>query len=181
MITTFFKELSEELKLGATEKEHPFRYFTLGTFGLDNSIGQRMVVLREVSQDLKLTFYTDNRSPKVAQLQKNNTVSALFYNPTKLVQLRIEGKSIIETDMEVLKVHWNNVPLNRRKEYNSNKPPGDSVDNRDEIEFLSEKTHFSMVHIFPDKIDFLKLGHHYHTRIQFSLVDEEWKGKFSVP
>ncbi|UII80233.1 pyridoxamine 5'-phosphate oxidase family protein [Flagellimonas sp. CMM7] len=181
MTTPFFKELCEELKLGATEKGHPFRYFVLGTLGLDNSIGQRMLVLRKVYQDLRLTFYTDNRSPKIAQLQKNNTVSGLFYNPTKMTQLRIEGKAIIETNKELLKANWDNIPINRQKEYNTSKSPGDSINNHTEIEYLSEKTHFSMVHIIPDKMDFLKLGNHYHTRVQFSLVDDEWKGKFSVP
>ena len=69
---------------GAYEKGHPFHYFTLATLGVDKFARLRLVALRNVSEDLKLTFFTDKRSKKVLHINENNRVGLLFYNPKKL-------------------------------------------------------------------------------------------------
>lgn len=176
-----FKEITDELRLGTSEKGHPFRFFSLGTMGLDGTIGLRTVVLRNVSNSLQLTFYTDSRSPKITEIQKNNTVSALFYHSSKMIQLRIEGKAHIEKDDSVLKKKWKAIPNVAQKDYNTNQPPGSNIPNSEEIQYLTEKNHFCMVHIIPNRIDFLKLGQPFHTRIEFSREGKEWKGNYLVP
>ena len=71
MTDNFFKELTEELQNGVIKKAHPFRYFTLGTVGLDRMARLRTVVLRNIADDLKLTFFTDDRSKKIIHLKEN--------------------------------------------------------------------------------------------------------------
>ena len=70
----FFKEIKDELIKGSTQKVHPFRYFTLGTVGLDRFVRQRTVVLRDFSENLKCSFYTDFRSKKIIHIKENNKV-----------------------------------------------------------------------------------------------------------
>nr|WP_299066741.1 pyridoxamine 5'-phosphate oxidase family protein [uncultured Allomuricauda sp.] len=176
-----FKEIANELQLGMSEKNHPFRFFSLGTMGLDGTIGLRTVVLRNVFNSLQLTFYTDSRSPKITEIQKNNTVSALFYHPSRMIQLRIEGKAHIEKDDSVLKKQWKAIPNAAQKDYNTVNPPGNPISGLKEIHYLNEENHFCMVHIIPNRIDFLKLGQPFHTRVQFSLEKKEWKGNYLVP
>lgn len=181
MMDVFFQEIKAELEFGVSEKGHPFRLFSLASMGKDQAIGLRTVVLRKVSSGLRLTFYTDARSPKIEELQKNNSVSALFYDPTKMIQLRIEGNAHIEKDNAVLKKHWETIPDGGEKDYNTNKPPGDKISGFQEIQYLNGKNHFCIVHIIPSRLDFLKLGRENHTRVQFSLLNNKWKGEFLVP
>ena len=89
MVTKLFQDLKEELNKGFTEKDHPFRFFTLGTVGLDKMARLRTVVLRNVAEDLTLTFYTDKRSKKIIHINENSKVSTLFYHPDKMMQLKI--------------------------------------------------------------------------------------------
>nr|MCH9659806.1 hypothetical protein [Bacteroidota bacterium] len=58
-----------ELLLSNTQKEHPFKYANLSTFG--EYPETRMVVNRGVLSDLEVTFFTDSRTPKVAQIREN--------------------------------------------------------------------------------------------------------------
>ena len=98
MTAVFWEELKEELQRGASKKGHPFRYFTLGTVGLERLPRLRTIVLRRISEDLTLTFYTDRRSKKLIHIKENNKVSLLFYHPKKLMQLKVEGLAIGSKD-----------------------------------------------------------------------------------
>ncbi|MCB0551597.1 MAG: pyridoxamine 5'-phosphate oxidase family protein, partial [Phaeodactylibacter sp.] len=84
-----FELAKAELLRSNTDHRHPFRYFSLATFGLFPEV--RTVVAREVSQSLSVLFFTDSRTPKVAQIKENPRVSALFYHPKKKLQARIKG------------------------------------------------------------------------------------------
>ena len=98
MTETFFTELEIELRKGTSKKGHPFRYFTLATIGQGPIPRLRTVVLRRVSEDFKLIFYTDRRSKKIQHIKENSSVSLLFYHPKQLLQLKIEGKADIVSD-----------------------------------------------------------------------------------
>lgn len=181
MKANFLKEISHELLCGITEKGHPFRCFALGSLGLKDNVGLRTVVLREVSENLRLTFYTDDRSPKIVEIQQNDSVSALFYHPEKKWQLSIKGNAVIEGNRDFLEHAWNSLPKKSKKDYTTAVAPGSLLGETDDLTYLGAKNHFSMVHIVPSFIDFLKLGDSHHIRIQFSLEDGDWKGTFVVP
>ena len=124
MVTKLFQDLKEELNKGFTEKDHPFRFFTLGTVGLDKMARLRTVVLRNVAEDLTLTFYTDKRSKKIIHINENHT----------------------------LQNHWKNLNENSKKEYTTSLAPGSTLPDRNAIEYLSdEENYFSIVTIQPKK------------------------------
>ncbi|TAI48250.1 pyridoxamine 5'-phosphate oxidase family protein [Flagellimonas allohymeniacidonis] len=181
MIQTLLDELTTELRLGTSKKKHPFRYFTLATHGLKNGLGLRTVVLRKVTKDLCLTFYTDNRSTKMKEIKEKPSVSALFYHPKKLWQLTIMGKASVETDPAILKKYWSGVQLNARKDYTASQTPGSPIKDPEEIEYLRGTEHFAIVHIVPEEIDFLKLGRTHHTRAKFIKKGTGWEGNYLVP
>jgi len=105
MFKEAFEQLKKELFNGVNKKGHPFRYFTLATLN-NGRPKQRTVVLRKISKDLKFTFYTDCRSPKIEQIKSNENVNLLFYHPKKLIQITIEGKAKQITNNEVTNTYW---------------------------------------------------------------------------
>lgn len=176
-----FKILKEELLKGSTEKLHPFRYFTLGTVGLDRVTRQRTVVLRKVSDDLKLSFYTDLRSKKIIHIKENSKVGLLFYHPEKLLQLKIEGLATVIKGEAIAETYDNNIPEDARKDYTTALAPGTPLEDPGVIEYLKKENHFCVVEITPFKVEYLKLQRPEHQRVRFSKRHELWSGEYLVP
>jgi general stress protein 26 len=181
MSVIFFNELREELQKGAMEKGHPCRYGALGTVGLDKLARLRMVVVRKISDDLKVTIFTDARSKKVGHIKENNRVSLLFYHPAKLLQIRLEGLATIEKDPGLLERAWQEIPKEARTDYTTKDAPGSSISEDGTVEYLTDSDHFCILEIHPFKIDYLKLKRPEHIRIRYSKKGNQWKGEFLVP
>ena len=181
MPNEIFEKIKQELKKGATKKGHYFKYFTLATTGVDNYARLRLVVLRNVSDDLKLTFFTDKRSKKVLHIKENNRVSLLFYHHKKLIQLRIEGRAKVNTDQFEIKRSWEAVGPEARKDYRTKDAPGSKLENPGNLEFLKEGDFFSIVEIEPYRIEYLKLKHTGHVKMKFQKTDNGWSGEYLVP
>jgi pyridoxine/pyridoxamine 5'-phosphate oxidase len=181
MTEVFFQEVKEELNKSIVKKGHPFRYFTLATVGLDNMARLRTVVLRKISEDLTLTFYTDRRSKKMIHLKENKKVSALFYYPKKMLQIKVEGTANVITDPSLLKKYWYGIQPSSRKDYITSNAPGSTIKNPDQVEYLSDEHYFCMVEITPHKIEYLKLKRPNHIRVRYSRSDGDWQGEFLVP
>jgi len=176
-----FKILKEELIKGSTEKSHPFRYFTLSTVGVDLLPRQRTVVLRKVTDDLQLSFYTDLRSKKIIHIKENNKVGLLFYNSKKLLQLKIEGIATIIKGKAIEETYNNGIPEKARKDYTTTLAPGTPLEDPKVIEYLKEENHFCVVEVTPYRIEYLKLQQPEHLRVRFSMRQELWNGEFLVP
>jgi pyridoxamine 5'-phosphate oxidase len=179
MQNDILESLKRELINGYAKKGHPFRYFGLATMNGKQPV-QRTVVLRKVRSDLSLVVFTDARSEKVQQLEANNVVSALFYHPKKLLQLRIQGK-VEFLDGEELERLWMSIPENSRKDYTALEAPGTPIKNPDHVDYSEENNHFKVVHIIPESIEYLRLKRPNHLRIHFSKQGDEWTGQFLTP
>ncbi|PRX55516.1 pyridoxamine 5'-phosphate oxidase family protein [Flagellimonas meridianipacifica] len=178
---SLLEEITAELKLGFTKKGHPFRYFSLATKGLEDDIGLRTVALRNVSPDLRCTFYSDSRSNKIKELIEDSTVSALFLHPKKLWQITLKGNIIREMDTQVLKTYWNGIPLKSRKDYTTKTAPGSKHVEGKPIEYITDSNHFSILHIIPEQIEILKLERPSHVRVRFSKTEGAWYSTRLVP
>ncbi|WP_350290801.1 pyridoxamine 5'-phosphate oxidase family protein [uncultured Croceitalea sp.] len=181
MVEGIFKELKTELLNGYSKKGHPFRYFTLATSDETNAPQQRTVVLRKITPKLELLFYTDKRSSKVQQLLKNDAVSALFYHPKQLLQLKVDGKAEIVNDEKIIASLWSEIPLKSKKDYTTQNAPGSLIQNPDEVDYLNEENHFCIVQIIPRQIEYLQLKSPNHLRVLFKEENGQWKGSFLVP
>ena len=181
MIDSFFEELNSEIKKGISERAHPFRFITMATVGNETIARLRTVVLREVSEDLLLTIYTDSRTQKIKHLAVNNEVSFLLYHPEKLLQLKVEGTAEIVTDNGRLSKTWKNIQPNSRKDYITHTSPGSSLKNPDHVEYVEDENYFTIIDIVPTKIEYLKLQRPNHIRAVFKKDDGDWNGEFLVP
>ena len=181
MTDTFFQELEAELRKGTSKKGHPYRYFTLATVGTGSVARLRTVVLRRVSEDFKLIFYTDRRSKKITHIKENNHVSLLFYHPKQLLQLKIEGKAHIVSDPEELQKYWSGVQPSSRKDYTTKSAPGSPVSHPDNVEYLEDKDYFAIIEVVLSEIEYLKLKRPNHLRVLFTKEEENWSGEFLAP
>lgn len=181
MTDTFLQELKTELRQGAVKRGHPFRYCTMGTVGSEKSLRMRTVVLRRVTENLGLIFYTDNRTKKIDHIKENAAVSLLFYHPKKLLQLKVTGKAKIITDEKTLQKYWSGVQPSSRKDYTTVLAPGTEITNPDAVAYLEEKAHFCILEITPFSIEYLKLKRPNHLRVLYTLEEDRWSGTFLVP
>lgn len=181
MTKLHFDDLRDQFHQGLHINGHPFRFATLGTTGLDNEPQLRMVVIREVTENFVFRFYTDARTEKIKQLKKNNQTSLLFYHQTAFIQVKVSGRATIVTDKTTLQNHWKNLPLHAHKDYSTTAAPGSSIENPEEITFLQDQNHFSIVEITATRMEYLKLNTTQHLKVQFLKTDSEWYGEFLVP
>lgn len=176
----FLEECRRELINGYTKKHHPFRFFSLATIH-NNQPRQRTVVLRKLLPNFNILFYTDARSQKVEDLEENNSISALFYHPKKLLQIKIDGVCRLIRDSDDIEPYIAKLPESSRKDYITSLAPGSEIKNPDHVEYLNDEINFCAVQIIPKTIEILKLKRPNHIRIQYTLENEEWKGQFLVP
>ena len=181
MSDNFFEEIKEELHNGAQGKGHPFRFFALATLGVDHYARLRTIALRKVSEDLKLTFFTDKRSKKIIHIKENKRVSLLFYHPEKLLQVRVQGFATINRDREYIEKTKSELGRGPRKNYTTKDAPGSILENPAAVDYLKGGDYFSIVEIEPHRIEYLKLGQPDHTRIRFTRRGSDWHGEFLVP
>lgn len=125
-----FTDIHDQLKRAGVDKNHKFRFFSVATLNRDvETIPQsRMVVLRSFSNDWTFEFYTDHRSSKVEEIRENSTMSALFWDPSKRVQVRIEADASLHTGDELAADRWKDVQGDAQKAYTSTLSPGSPID-----------------------------------------------------
>jgi len=169
-----------ELRRGALDPKHPFRFLTLATAGT-NFPQVRTVVLRELTSSVEFLVYTDYRTAKVQDLVKIPRVSLLFYHPKKQVQVRVKALATLHVADELAEEHWKRVSEKRQSEYKSELDPGARIE-KPELgwETQDDNAYFSVLKFSPLSIEVLQLGKEGHLRIQFELTSG-WQGNWLVP
>jgi pyridoxamine 5'-phosphate oxidase len=89
----------------------------------------RTVILRGVNESEKwISFHSDFRSNKIAQLQQNNTVSALLYHHTKRMQLRLQCKASLHCNDDIADNSWGKARLQSKLSYSNALAPGTIIE-----------------------------------------------------
>ena len=124
-----FTDIHDQLKRAGVDKNHKFRFFSVATLCSDEeTIPQsRMVVLRSFSDDWTFEFYTDNRSSKVKEIKAHPVVSALFWDPSKRVQVRIEANVILHNQNDLAAARWKDIQGDAQKAYTTTVTPGSVI------------------------------------------------------
>jgi pyridoxine/pyridoxamine 5'-phosphate oxidase len=105
------KDLEEfvwkKLVNGAVKKKNGFRTMCVGTTRSKSDAMLRIVVNRKVDEiNKKIYFYTDIRSRKFEDLQKNKSVTLLFYDSKQNIQIVAKAKVFFHIDDELQKERW---------------------------------------------------------------------------
>ena len=175
-----------ELLKAVKDAAHEYHLFALSTAD-GNKPELRTVVLREVDNDkYRISFHTDTRSPKYKQILDNPTISALFYDPVRRIQLRVKGSASPSDDKSLLKTLWSKLNKDSRQCYQRELAPSDPLPNDIMINQVPDKNsnidsnvygfeNFTRITIQVTDIEILMLHHLGHKRLKCKLNCEPIK------
>jgi pyridoxamine 5'-phosphate oxidase len=93
------------LEKGVKDRRHGFHHPVVASVDGAGRPKSRVVILRDASEGA-LRFHTDVRTPKWSELDARPFVSAVFYDETDRVQLRVEGAAHLHHGDGVAKSTW---------------------------------------------------------------------------
>ena len=181
MINDLFNEALKELQAATKKDDHPFRYCSVASCDTVENLRQRTMVLRGVTEEENLLFYTDSRSVKIKHFKANPNVSALFYHPLKNLQLILKGRIKVYKNNEEYHYHKSNIEGKAVNNYNTKLAPGKKLNNPFNISRTIE-LHFALLELKTESIEFLKIRKDpTHLRALFTKTESEWVKTFLVP
>lgn len=181
------KDCWKRLVNGAVKSRDPFHTPCVATLN-NGEVSMRTVVLRKALPLIKtLRFHTDTRSNKWKELEMNDAISALFYDASSRIQLRVKGKAVLNFNNELTLEAWEKTTLSSRRCYLTQVSPssfstiptsGLSLDIEQENFTLEEseigKQYFGIVSIQVESIEWLWLNHAGHRRAFFDYVNDRY-------
>jgi 3-hydroxyisobutyrate dehydrogenase len=177
---------------GATKSRSPFHTPCIATQNKDE-VNMRTVVLRRANPVEKtLHFHTDVRSMKWDELIVNPSISALFYDATERIQLRIKGIAELQHKDQITQEAWQGTSLSSRRCYLtafspssfSDIPTSGLTEHIEQENFSQEESevglqNFGIVSIQVQSIDWLWLNHAGHRRAYFDYV--QGRNQWMIP
>ena len=172
LVDVFFR-----LGEGVASNKHDYHLMTMASCA-DGLPHLRMVVLRSAERTgMKVSFHTDLRSPKVAQLRAEGRVECHFYHRASKQQIRAGGMARVHVQDALTQSRWERTSASARRCYLSELPPGEALPegesnlplewreappSREESE--AGYANFGVVEIALDSIDLLELNATGHSR-----------------
>ena len=166
-------QIWQQLLRASVDKYHEWRSPVLVTNGLKNSDNEnwpdaRTVILRAVNENTKeLVFYTDSRSPKVAQLVQNPKAMVVFWSKRLNWQLRIKATVKIDLNSDLVQKTWEKVKQSPSAgDYLRSQMPGEILNNAQNSskQLFAGTAHFALVIAQVIEIDWLELSRNGHRR-----------------
>jgi 3-hydroxyisobutyrate dehydrogenase len=182
------KDCWSRLVNGAVKSRSPFHTPALATFG-QKEISLRTVVLRKtIPETREIRFHTDVRSRKWNELLLNPAISALFYDASARIQLRLNGLASLHQNNDITKDAWQKTTLSSRRCYLTLHSPSSFSDiptsgltediEQENLSFEESEIglkNFGIVSIHVQSIDWLWLHHAGHRRAFFDYTDGKYQ------
>ena len=169
------------LNLGIEKAKHNYHSFVFSTMRNDRP-ESRTVILRAFDENERtMWFHTDKRSNKILDIKRNGRISALFYDESRKVQLRIRGFANVEQDNKTKQKIWNSMTPESRLCYMGPYAPSQSISHfvpntleksAQEINEEDNKlglSRFCRIRIKIKKLDWLQLDHKGHKRLEYDF------------
>ncbi|WP_321878350.1 pyridoxamine 5'-phosphate oxidase family protein [Paraburkholderia bannensis] len=186
-----FSELWTCLANGTLAGHQPFKVMQAATTGLDGAPSVRSVVLRRVSEAENLiTFHTDLRSEKIAELRRQSRIALAGVDATRNLQIRVSGDTNIVDDGPVRREAWDTSRLQSLIVYRTLLAPGTPIDEPRDAFDDPQKPHdaeagfenFCVVEVRPDALEWLDLSAvEGHERARFVREGERWISRWIAP
>ncbi|WP_164682541.1 pyridoxamine 5'-phosphate oxidase family protein [Cyclonatronum proteinivorum] len=177
-------ELFGYLKRATADTRSPFRQPVLTTVDDNGTPHSRMLVLREINAPQHLIFFTDARTPKVAQLRQNRMASLLFWDPRKRVQLSMQVAVHMVEDDARLASYRDRVRGRAQQSYTTVLPPGTQVQKPEDAETWTDfesDNHFMVLECRPVSLTVLQLSGERHLRFVAEKKGDVWDASWVVP
>lgn len=182
------KILEEEwsnIKIGVKTSKHDYHSFVLSTIR-NNNPDSRTVILRafDVTSHL-MWFHTDRRSKKILDLNKNEQISALFYDRSRRVQLRINGSASVDESSQSNREIWESMSPESKLCYTGPYAPSEQLTDYAPNIIVEKSAHemnndddalgltrFCRIRIKLNSLDWLQLNHKGHKRLEFNFNEK---------
>ena len=175
-----FTNLFRPIERAAKDKASDLRWCQMATTGLDGTAKLRTLVLRGTDRDAhQLLFYTDRRSPKMAEIQARREVSCLFFSSAQQVQYRFSGIATIHIKNSLWQRHWDRLKPYARRDYASARAPG-LTGETDYADALAIEN-FALIACRFTQLDWLSLSREGHQRYIFSWTGDTLTRNKIVP
>lgn len=164
--------LWDELATATSTRGHPWRTCTLATVTPDGLPDARTVVLRELDRaGRELVFFTDARSPKVLQIERQPQGLLVLWSAELGWQLRLAVLMSVETTGLAVSSRWARLQMKpAAQDYLSPLPPGSSLPHPAAVPELGKRVHFAVVTARVTMMDWLDLHPDGHRRAGFPAV-----------
>ena len=176
------------LESGVNVQRSPFTMLQAATLGLDGAPKVRTIVLRQVNRVGRvLSFHTDARSAKVAELRRDPRLSIVANDLDALVQIRAEGVASICDDEAQRRAIWEASRPHTLLLYRAPLPPGTPVVSPEAAHLDSTAPtadgyeNFCLIHMTVTRIDWLELARAGHRRAVFELNERGYEARWIAP
>lgn len=177
------------LREGAEPGRSPYTIAQLATVGTDGSAKVRYVVLRRASEESsEITFHTDVRSSKIAEIGANANVALVAADLEENIQIRLEGKAFIITDGPVKRAAWDASREHSLVLFRNPLVPGTPIEQPSHGQPANEPVgrdegyqNFCVVVISVTHIDWLDLSVDGHERASLVRMGSDWHGSWVAP
>ena len=158
-------------------------------------VDARVMVLRAFdATGWALRLHTDARAPKVAVIDADPRIAALFYDKGAKIQIRVRGQGAIVTGGPEVDAAWSASTNFARRCYLgdgpgvaadapiSGLPPEFEGVEPDDAQLIPARANFALLKITVTAFDWLYLAHTGHVRAQFARGDDgAWQGRWVSP
>jgi pyridoxamine 5'-phosphate oxidase len=185
---SLWQQCADSLTAATASARHPFHLITVATMVAASGPDQRTVVLRSFDPAAgTISFHTDIRSSKVAQLAACPQVSLHWYDPAARVQLRISATAAVHHQDDLAVKAWTRSRATSRACYTAVKGPGAAVDAFPTAPSIpldddpSGLVHFAIVICRFSTIEILTLHADGHQRVRVQLQDQPISWQILAP
>jgi pyridoxamine 5'-phosphate oxidase len=177
------------LREGAAAGRSPYSIAQLATVGMDGKAKVRYVVLRRASEETsEISFHTDVRSTKIAEINANPNVSLVAADLENNIQIRLDGKAFIITDGPVKRAAWDASRDHSLVLFRNPLVPGTPIEQPSDGQPANQPTdrddgyeNFCVVVISVIHMDWLDLSTDGHERASLVRKGPDWYGSWVAP
>lgn len=176
--------IERALSRGVLDAKSAFHWPTLITTDERGVAQARTVVLRGFDAlDFELTAFTDRRSQKVVEIERNPFAGMHVYDKATRVQLRLEGQARVECSGPAWEQGWQRASQGSLLDYQRTPGPGSPVHHLEDIsqDVGCGKKNFALLRVRLRRVDYLHLGAERHRRACFSIDNANVSGEWLVP
>jgi len=163
----------QELERAAREREHGWRIMTLATVEGEQAHARSVTLRGADAAAQRLVFYTDDRSPKLAQMKRNPLGTLLAWCRQLSWQVRLQVRLVQETDASLVSERWARLRMTpAAQDYLSPLAPGEPLTHPGQER--GSREHFSIVNAEVLSLDWLELHPEGHRRALFNSGGPQW-------
>lgn len=168
------------LKRASADRNAPMRWPTLASVDDQGHAQLRTIVLRSVDSFARtLTAYTDARSEKITQLAKTPRVQLHFFDPRKMLQIRLDADTIIHSEGPFWNTRWCALTDRAKGDYATITAPGKSGAAGKDL--VQAEENFRVLEFSALRADWLSLGRDGHARAKINWEDGRTIGDWVTP